>query len=416
MTTQRVVVVGAGQAGCQLVSSLREGGFRGDITLVGSEAHIPYQRPPLSKGYLTGSTDLTSLWLRPEQWFADQAVDVRLGVEVTAIHRQTKTLSITGQPPLDYDVLVIATGARNRGLPVQGADLGGVHYLRDLDEANQLRQSFDVAERVVVVGGGFIGMEVAATAATLGKATTVIESAPQLMGRVLSTRTASFLLDAHRQRGLAVELGTGVTSIEGTSGRATAVVTGTGTRVAADLVVVGIGAQANDHLAWSAGLAVDNGIVVDRQMRTTDENIFAIGDCASGPNPFASADRIRLESVQNAVAQARCVAATIAGSPTECHDVPWFWSDQGELKLQIAGLTTGHDETVVSGDILVEKFSTYCFRSGQLVAVESINRPADHMAARRLLASPTPPTAEQVRDTEFNPKAFLSGPAKVTTG
>ncbi|MEV8546474.1 FAD-dependent oxidoreductase [Streptomyces sp. NPDC051572] len=401
-----VVVVGAGQAGCQAVSSLREAGFTGRVLLVGAEQHLPYHRPPLSKGHLTGSAARDTLWLRPRSWFAEHGVEVRTGTRMTALHCEDREVHLDDGDVLAYDKLVLALGARHRELPVDGTELDGVVMLRTLDEADDVRDRLRHAQHVVVVGGGFIGMEVAATAARLGKSTTVIEMADRLMGRVLSAETAAFLLRAHRSRGVEIELGTTVGGIVGTAeGTVTGVHTSDGRRLPADLVLVGVGAVPNVEPADAAGIEVDNGIVVDESLRTSDPNVFAIGDCVSFPDARADGRRVRLESVQNAVAQGRCVAATLAGRPDRFDSVPWFWSDQADLKLQIAGLTSGHHEVVVKGDREAERFSVYCFAAGRLLGVESVNRPADHMAARRLLASPAPVTPDQVRAENFSPKS-----------
>lgn len=407
---QSVVIVGAGQAGCQAATSLRQDGFSGRIVLIGAEAHLPYQRPPLSKGHLTGKAARETLWLRPEAWFAENHVELRLGTAVRAIDAAARRVELDSER-LPYDALVLALGARHRELPVAGTDLEGVVSLRSLDEADDIRARLEAAHDVVVIGGGFIGMEVASTAAALGKNATVVEVAPQLMGRVLSAETAAFLLDAHRRRGLAISLATTVHEITGNANRVSGVRVSdaAGERtLPADLVLVGIGAVPQTELAAAAGLTIDNGIAVDEHLRTTNPHIYAIGDCVSCPNPFARGERIRLESVQNAVAQGRDVAATLMGHGAPHSAVPWFWSDQADVKLQIAGLTTGHDEVVVAGNPAEEKFSAYCFAAGRLVGVESVNAPADHMAARRLVGATTSVTAAQVSDPAFSPKAAVA--------
>jgi 3-phenylpropionate/trans-cinnamate dioxygenase ferredoxin reductase subunit len=405
--TQRIVIVGAGQAGCQVATSLRQGGFAGSIVLVGAERHLPYQRPPLSKGHLTGKVARESLWLRPESWFAENGVELRLGERVTSIDRAAHLVHL-GEDRLDYEILVLALGSRHRELSVSGTDLDGVVSLRDLDEADDIRTRLESATDVVVIGGGFIGMEVASTGAALGKRVTVVEVAPQLMGRVLSAPTACFLHGAHCGRGLTVSLSATLQAILGESGRVSAVAISdsAGERVVpADLVLIGIGALPQTGLAEQAGLTIENGIAVDEYLRTSDPDVYAIGDCVSVPNPFAGGRRVRLESVQNATAQGRDVAATIVGKGKPHHAVPWFWSDQADLKLQIAGLTTGHDEVVLRGEVGAEKFSAYCFTDGRLVGVESVNSPAEHMAARRLVAAEETVTPDQVRDPAFNAKA-----------
>ncbi|WP_131767401.1 NAD(P)/FAD-dependent oxidoreductase [Candidatus Protofrankia californiensis] len=404
MGSSTVIVVGAGQAGCQVASSLREEGFTGRIVLVGAEAHLPYQRPPLSKGHLTGKASRDALWLRPESWFGEQGIEVRTSTRAKHLDTDGRRVLLQDGEALEYDDLVLATGARNRLLRLEGADLEGVLSLRTLDEADEVRVRLEQAARVVVVGGGFIGMEVAATAVQLGKNATVVEVADQLMGRVLSSHTAAFLLQAHRARGLKVELTTTVSQIVGVAGRVAAVDTTDGRRLPADLVLVGVGASPNVELAEQAGLEVDNGIVVDELLRTSAPHVYAVGDCVCAPNPFAGGTRVRLESVQNATAQGRRLAATLTGCPEPFSSVPWFWSDQADLKLQIAGLTTGHTEVAVRGDVSSERFSVYCFSQGRLLGVESVNCPADHMAARRLLSGSTSLSPQDVRRDDFDIK------------
>jgi 3-phenylpropionate/trans-cinnamate dioxygenase ferredoxin reductase component len=406
-----VVVLGAGQAGCQVVCSLRESGFAGGIVLVGAEEHPPYQRPPLSKGHLNGTALRETLWLRPESWFSEHDIDVRLGVSATSIDRADRCVSLDDGTTLHYDVLVLAVGSRHRELDLPGASLDGVLALRTLVEADKARARLQQAADVVIVGGGFIGMEVAATAAKLGKATTVIELAPQLMGRVLTAETAGFLVDAHRRRGLTIELSTSLRAIEGQDGEVSGVVLSDGRRLSANLVVLGIGAVAETDLARAAGLEVNAGIAVDASLRTTDPSIFAVGDCACGPNPYADGRTVRIESVQNAVDQGRCVAAAILGRGEPFDAVPWFWSDQANLKLQIAGLTHGHDAVVVTGSMSEERFSTWCFVESRLVGVESVNRIPDHMAARKLLASRTRIGPDEVAAPGFDVRAAAKSSA-----
>ncbi|HEY3604467.1 MAG TPA: FAD-dependent oxidoreductase [Sporichthyaceae bacterium] len=402
-----VVVVGAGQAGCQLVASLREEGFVGAITLIGAEAHLPYQRPPLSKGHLTGKTERGRLFLRPESWFADQRIELRLGTAVADIDREARKLRLADGEVIGYDVLVLATGSRHRELDVAGRHLGGVLALRSLGEADALRDRLAAARDVVVIGGGFIGLEVAATAAAMGRSTTVLELGPRLMGRVLSELTADFLLGAHRARGVRVELGTGVRGLAGLHGRVMSVTTSAGEVIPADLVLLGVGALAEDDLARAAGLLVDQGVVVDAHLRTNDEAIHAIGDCARFPSPWAGGGSVRLESVQHGVDSARWLARRLVGHAEPYTALPWFWSDQGDLKLQIAGLTAGHDEALLVGSPAANAFSVWCFAADRLVGVETINSAKDHLTARKLLVAGVPVTPAQVAVAGFNPKALL---------
>jgi 3-phenylpropionate/trans-cinnamate dioxygenase ferredoxin reductase subunit len=408
MPAQTVVIVGAGQAGSQTATSLREEGFAGRIILIGDEPHLPYQRPPLSKGHITGNSSRDRLWLHPRSFYEQHEVEVRLSERVTTIDRAAGTVLLDSGVPLGYDHLVIATGARNRSLPLQGAALDGVVGLRTLTEADDIRCRLADVSNVVVVGGGFIGLEVASTAVKLKIPTVVIELADRLMGRVLSPRMGDYLLDAHRSRGLHVELGVNVADFSGRDGRVTTVTTSDGREFPADLVLVGVGAVPNTELAEAAGLPTDNGILVDEFLTTADPRISAVGDCAACPNPYAQGRIVRLESVHNATAQPRCLAARIAGTPEPYHSVPWFWSDQADLKLQIAGLTTGSDESVVRGSPADGKFSVFCFDDGTLRAVESLNRPGDHMASRKLLSAGGTLTPEQAADTAFDLKAHIA--------
>ena len=399
-----VAIVGAGQAGFQAAASLRQDGFAGRIVLIGEEPVSPYQRPPLSKSYLAGESSLDELWLRPETFYTQHQIDVLAGETVTAIDRTERRLRMAPGGELSWDHLVLATGARYRPLAVPGAELDGVLPLRTLAEANVLRERLDETREVVVVGAGFIGLEFASVAIVRGAAVHIIEVTQHPMGRVVSSTTSRFFTDAHRRWGARISLGTGVARITGAGGRATGVETTEGQHLPADLVLICIGVIPNAELAREAGLAVDNGIVVDEYLATGDPRIFAIGDCANFPTPFA-VGRVRLESVQNAVDQGRCVAAHIAGKPAPYDKVPWFWSDQGDLKLQIAGITAGHDKAILRGDPDGGRFSVFCFRAGRLIGVESVNQTADHVVARRLLAGDPRLTPEQAADEGYDLRA-----------
>lgn len=399
-----VAIVGAGQAGFQVAASLRQEGFDGRIMLIGDEPVLPYQRPPLSKSYLADETGIEELWLRPSAFYDKQQIDLVYGDTVTAIDRVARRLRLASGTEIAWDHLVLATGARYRPLAVQGAELDGVLPLRTLADADTLRQRLDEAREVVVVGAGFIGLEFASV--VIGRAADVhiLEITLQPMGRVVSAQASRFFTDAHIRWGAKVSLGTGITRVLGSNGRVTGVETTAGRRLPADLVLICIGVIPNAELASGAGLAVDNGIVVDECLLTADRAIFAIGDCANFPTPYASG-RVRLESVQNAVDQGRCVAAHIAGHPERYQKVPWFWSDQGDLKLQIAGITVGHDMAVTRGHPADGHFSIFCFRGGRLIGVESVNRPADHVVARRLLAGEPALSPEQAADESYELRA-----------
>ncbi|AZG46812.1 NAD(P)/FAD-dependent oxidoreductase [Gordonia insulae] len=404
-TPNRVVIVGAGQAGFETATSLRSRGFEGAITVFGDEPDVPYQRPPLSKAFLKGEPDPDSVWLRPLDYFTSHRIDLRCGSPVVAIDRDAQQVALLSDDTIGYDHLVLATGTRNRELPVPGAGLQGVQYLRTLSEAHELASTLTSCKSVVVVGGGFIGLEVAAAASRHGASVTVVEALDRPMARAVSETISSFFVDEHAKRGVQWRLGVGVTEIEERDGRAAAVRTSDGETIPADIVVVGIGVLPNTELASDAGLAVDNGIVVDRHLQTEDERISAIGDCASYPNT-AGTGRLRLESIQNAVDHARCVANRLVGNDRPYASVPWFWTEQYSSKLQMAGLVTGHDNTVVRGSISDGEFSVFCFAGDQLLGVESVNRTRDHMAARKLLAANATPTREQVTDLDFDLKSL----------
>ncbi|GAA2794747.1 NAD(P)/FAD-dependent oxidoreductase [Saccharopolyspora taberi] len=400
-----VVIAGGGQAGLQTAASLRQNGFSGRIVLAGDEPGLPYQRPPLSKVYLTGQAGTDGIRLRGEDFFTDNAVELLRGERIVAIDRERRTVETASGTGIEYDDLVLALGSRNRELPVPGADLDSVAGLRTVADADLLREALGSVRRVVVVGGGFIGLEFAAAATDAGLSVTVVEALPRVMSRVVTERTSEFFTGVHRSLGVRVVLGAGVRRIVGENGAATGVELDDGSVVPADLVVVGIGVRPNVELAEEAGLAVDDGIVVDGSLRTSDPNIFAIGDCARFPSPHAGRP-VRLESVQNAVDQARHVAAGLTGDAGAYDAVPWFWTDQGKVKLQIAGLTDGHDRTVVRGDQSEGKFSVFCYRGDELLGAESIGRATEHMAVRRILTAGAPLSPEQAADVDFDLKGY----------
>lgn len=409
----RVVIVGAGQGGFQVAASLRENGFEGSVTLVGDEPGLPYGRPPLSKSYVIGKTDRATLDLRAAAFFAERRIAVRAPERAVRIDRERREVRLGSHEVLGYDHLVLATGARARPLPIPGADLGGVHLLRTVADADAIKADLANARRVAVIGAGFIGLEFAAAVAASGRGVAVLEATGRPMARAVSGPISSFFRAAHERAGIRLDFGAVAVRITGESGRATGIETGTGEIVAADLVVVGIGVVPNTELAAEAGLAIGNGIVVDAHLATSDAAISALGDCASFPNPFGAGAPTRLESIQNAVDHAKTVAARLCGRPAPYRAVPWFWSDQGPLKLQIAGVPVPHGDTVLRGDPESGAFSVFCFEGERLASVESVNRPADHMVARRLLAGGIAVTHAEVADLSFDLKARVSGRASV---
>jgi 3-phenylpropionate/trans-cinnamate dioxygenase ferredoxin reductase subunit len=404
-STAGTVIVGAGQGGFQAAASLREHGYQEPITIIGDEGVLPYQRPPLSKAYLLGETTAERLLFRPETFYATRKIDLILNDCVSELDRTSRRLALSSGSSLSYEHLVLAVGARNRLLPVEGATLDGVLYLRTVAESDAIKQRFQAAQNVVVVGAGFIGLEIAAVASKLGKSVTVLEALPRVMSRAVSQAASDFYAEAHAAWGVQLLLGAELQRIEGDGKRVTGIALADGRTLSADLVLVGIGIEPNMDLAVAAGLPVDNGIVVDAQLATADPHISAIGDCAAFP---VDGRHIRLESVQNAVDQGRCVAKRIAGHPEDYAAVPWFWSDQRDLKLQMVGLSTGCDRTVLRGDPAARAFSVFCFRGDKWLGIESINRAADHMFGRRMLTAGQSVTPEEAADPGFDLKARLA--------
>ena len=395
----RIVIAGGGQGGVQAAASLRAEGWDGEVVVVSQEPGLPYQRPPLSKDFLAGKSEARQTELRAAAFYDKQRIDLRVNQRVAAIDRASKTVRISPSgADLAYDHLILATGARNRTLPVEGASLPHVCYLRTLAESAHLRDALRQARRIAVIGGGFIGLEVAAIARAQGRPVTVIEALPRLMARVVAPIVSDFFRDTHLAQGVEVLFGTAATRIT-----ADAVYLQDGRAVEADLVVVGIGVVPNVELARAAGLAIGNGIAVDELLRTEDPAIFAIGDCAEFPSPY-SGTRVRLESVQNCVDQGIAVAKTIAGKPAPYSSVPWFWTEQFDIRMQMAGIAPQWDQLVTRGNPAERKFSVFSFDRGTLKSVDSINRPADHLAARKLIAGRVGITPEQAADETFDLK------------
>lgn len=405
-----VVIVGAGHGGCSLASALRAANYDGKITLISDEADYPYHRPPLSKAFMSSDGSAESeqrLLLEPESFYADQHIDLLRKTRVLAIDVQDNSVTLDSGTSLPYDHLVLATGARARTLPLPGSDLQGIEVLRTLKDARRIRKGLESCQSLVVVGGGFIGLEIAATARQLGKQVTVLETAARIMERAVAPFVSEFVTRKHREKGVDVVLDARVTAFVGSNGQVTAV-QGEEGEWPADMVIVGAGAMANSELAEADGILCDNGIVVDAQMRSSVPNIFAIGDCAAYESAFAGR-RIRLESIQNANDQARVVAQVLTGnSEARFHAVPWFWSDQGEIKLQMVGLPIGTTDCVVRGDPELGRFSVFRYRDDTLIAVESINQPLEHIMSRKLIANGVSPSKAVIADTSVELKSLLS--------
>lgn len=411
-----VLILGAGQAGGQCAASLRRMGWTGRIVLAGAEPHPPYQRPPLSKAYLSGEMDETRLWLQPPETWAEQKVELRLNATATAIDRDARTVTFEDGSTESYDYLVLATGSRVRELRVPGADeLAGVRYLRTIADVDALKADFAPGRRIAIVGGGYIGLEAASVAKKLGAKPVVIEAMDRLLARVAVPELSAFYLDAHRSRGVTVELDAQVAEISGKGGglfggakRVAGVKLGDGRTIACDSVLVGIGIVPNQEIAADAGLAADNGILVDAECRTSDPAVFAIGDCAAQEN-WLTGTRMRLESVPNALDQAKHAAAAICGAPPPKPEVPWFWSDQFDLKLQTAGLIGQQDTTLQRrpADPGEGHFSLFHLKDGVLVAADCVNDAHGFMAAKAMIAARAKPDPDDLVNPDVPMKEVM---------
>ena len=403
-----IVIIGAGQAAAQAILSLRQGGFEGKITLIGEEPVPPYQRPPLSKAYMKGEFNEERLFFKPSAWYEDNGVDLMLSMTAQKIDREAKRVEMDHGAHADYDALIIATGSRARKLPAPGADLEGVYDLRDLADVQRIKPNLFDGQRMVIVGAGYIGLEAAAVARQMGLHVTVLEMADRVLARVAGPVISEFYEAEHKRQGVDIKCGAALSSIEGEGGKVTGVQLGDGEILPADLVLVGIGIVPNEELAKEAGLDCDNGIVVDEDARTSDRAIFAAGDCAS--RPLVHYDRRgRLESVHNAIEQGKLAAAAILGQPQPKLEAPWFWSDQYDIKLQIAGLSHGFDQTIVRGDPADRKFAVFYFNGEKLLAVDAINSPPEFVVSKKLILEGAKVDPDQFADTSVSMKEIAAG-------
>ena len=428
-----IVIIGAGQAGAQALVSLRSEGYTGPVTIVGDEAFVPYQRPPLSKAYLMGTFARERLFLKPEAYYAEAGCELILNASASALARAAppgarangrgrgddnqliatrpprppppaaKTVTLNNGRVLAYDKLLIATGTRIRPITCAGAELKGIHYLRSIADVDGLQPEIVKGRKLAVIGGGFIGLEVAAVAAKHGLEVTVFEALDRVMARAVSKTVSDFFEGAHRAAGVRIVTGTGVEGFEG-DGAVSAVRAG-GKSYPADVVLVGIGVLPNIEIAAEAGIECKNGILVDKHARTSDPDVFAAGDCTW--HQARDGGWLRLESVQNAIDQAKIAAAAMAGKPRDYNEVPWFWSDQYDLKLQIAGLTRPGDVEVVRGDPASRKFAVFHLRDGKVAAVEAINSAPEYLVGRKLIAEGVAVPAERLADLSVPIKAVV---------
>ena len=404
--SENVVIVGAGEAGGQTAISLRQGGYQGSITVVGDEAFAPYERPALSKQYLAGEMEIERMYMRAPAYYGEQNIALRLETTVTQIDRTARTVNVAGGEQIPYRWLVIATGGRVRRMTTPGAHLAGIFYLRTVADVASYRERLKPATKLVIVGGGYIGLEVAAVAMKRGCSVTVLEAQPLVLNRVVAPEMSRFYTDVHRAAGVDIRTSAGVTAFEG-NGRIERVRCGNEV-FAADMVIVGIGIIPNVELATAANLTVDNGIVVDEHARTSDPSIFAVGDCSNHPSALYGG-RVRLESVPNALGQGKTAAGAILGSPTPYNEVPWFWSDQYDLKLQMTGLCRPGDQVVIRGDMAARKFSACYLRAGVFVACQCVNAAKDFLQSKKLIAAGWRPDRVALADTAVALKDQAAG-------
>ena len=406
-SAERIVIIGAGQAAAQACASLRLFGFDGAITLIGEEAALPYQRPPLSKAYMKGELAEERLYFKPAAWYEDQNIDTILSVRATKIDRSAQTVALEHGGSVPYDALIIATGSRPRALPVEGADLDGVFDLRDLADVERIRPRMIAGKKLVIVGAGYIGLEAAAVARQLDLDVTVLEMEERVLARVTSPIMSAFFETEHTRQGVVIKTGARLASLSGSGGRVTQAILADGSQLEADIVLVGIGILPNVELAEAAGIACSNGILTDRDARTNDPRIFAAGDCAARPLVHYGR-KGRLESVHNAIEQGKLTAAAIVGKPRPSEDCPWFWSDQYDLKLQIAGLSQDYDQTVLRGDPETRKFAVFYLQNGKLIAVDAVNSPPEFLASKKLIMTGARLAPETLSDTSQSMKEIAA--------
>jgi len=404
--SESVVIIGAGQAAAQLIASLRMEGYAGAITLVGNEPFIPYQRPPLSKAFLAGELAAERLFIKPEEFYAEAKCDLLLRTKAIALDRPRKSVKLNDGRELTYTTLALTTGSRVRKLDLQGADLPSCFYLRGIEDVDRLRERLKPGERLTIIGAGYIGLEVAAVAAKLGLKVTVLEALTRVMARTASQPVSEFYEAEHRRRDVDIRCGVKIDSIE-QNGVALRIKTSSGD-VDTDFILIGVGIVPNAELAVAVGLKVDNGIVVDQTSRTDDPWIYAIGDCTNHPCRHSPKGRVRLESVQNAIDQAKHAAAAICGKPRPYDEVPWFWSDQYDLKLQIAGLGAPGDDIVLRGDPKTRSFAAFRLRDATIAGVEAVNAAPEYMMGRRLIAARARVAPERLADKAVPMKDMAS--------
>lgn len=400
-----VVIVGASHAAAEAISSLRKKGYEGEIVLIGDEPWLPYQRPPLSKKYFNDEVSTDQLYIKGPATYETAGVVQMLGRTAESINRDKKVVVLDGGEEVAYDKLILSTGTRARILPVPGGDLPQIKYLRTKDDVDLIKESVKANSKLLIVGAGYIGLEVAASAVKQGVEVVVLEAMDRVLQRVTSPTVSEFYQDVHRQEGVEIRLATALQSFEATDSGAQAILAD-GERLDFDCAIVGIGVIPNVEIAEQAGLSCDNGILVDEYTKTDDPDIYAVGDCSNHPN-FIYDRRLRLESVPNAMGQAKTAAISICGEDIPYNEVPWFWSDQYDVKLQTVGLCQDHDQLVLRGDPQARKFAVFYLQAGKLIAVDAINSPAEFMISKKLVAAGARPDVTQLADTDIAMKTFV---------
>jgi len=391
-----ILIIGGGQAGAQAIDTLRREGFEGRIVLVSEERELPYQRPPLSKKFLAGELAAERLPFRHQSFYDEHRIELKLGIRAVRLDPAARRVALSNGEEVAYDRLLLCLGAISRQLTCPGSELAGVHYLREISDVPGIQEGLKPGARTVIIGGGYIGLETAATARKMGCAVTVLEMADRVMNRVVASNVSEYFAHEHRSQGIKLICNTRVVRLDG-GARVERVICADGSIHEADTLVVGVGAVANMQLAAEAGLGCENGIVVDEYCRTTDAAIYAAGDCTYHPS-LRFDMRVRLESVDNAFEQAKTAAQNILGRPTVHDRVPWFWSDQFDNKLLIVGLSQGHDQQITRGDPATRCFTVCYLKGGELMAVEAVNHPKDYMAARKLIAERARPDPDKLAD------------------
>ena len=397
---ENLVVIGAGQSAIQCITSLKKEGYEGSITLVGEEEHLPYQRPPLSKGFLDDSINKERLYFKKLDFFTENKIQLKLGISATSVDIENNLVNLSDEDKLYFDKLVFATGSRVRLLDFPGNDLDNIHYLRGLDDAENIKKGLEKSKHLVVIGAGYIGLEVAAIASEKGVKVSIVEMADRVMSRTVDPQISDYYLNLHQNNGVKFKFNTSLEEIKG-QGQVESVVCSDGTSINTDMVIIGAGVIPNTEIAQNSGVSCENGILVDEFGRTNFKNVFACGDCTSHPNKLLNM-QLRLESVHNAMEQSKAVAMSVLDKPAEYSQIPWFWSDQYDHKLQIVGISGSHDTVTMRGSADASKFMLFYTRGEELVAVDAVNNPKDFLICRKLVANKVKIKTDMISDLNLN--------------